>query len=191
MQRLVQIKTPELFAIRNSNPRCTRVFQCCCCRVGSTLSFWQHFRPRYWLCKLCPPYYSAVDVTWSESLFKNQRLFCSILQTIAPSKNLLIFGTNDRSNAKYATNTAMVSNIGHGYIRVKKFSASALQMTVCTVALWHLSHFVMTSITLRAAVTLELKKRDKQTKRVYIARTAVTRKLFGFHVTAVRACLFV
>ena len=36
-----------------------------------------------------------------------------------------------------------------------------------------------------AAVTLELKKRAKQTKSVYIARTAVTWKLFSFHVTAV------
>ena len=42
-----------------------------------------------------------------------------------------------------------------------------------------------------AAVTLELKKRAKQTKRVYIARTADTWKLNSFHVTAVRACLFV
>ena len=42
-----------------------------------------------------------------------------------------------------------------------------------------------------AAVTLELKKRAKQTKSVYIVRTAVTWKLFSFHVTAVRACLFV
>ena len=42
-----------------------------------------------------------------------------------------------------------------------------------------------------AAVTLELKKRAKQTKSVYIARTAVTWKLFSFHVPAVRAiCLF-
>ena len=39
-----------------------------------------------------------------------------------------------------------------------------------------------------AAVTLELKKpRAKQTKSVYIARTAVTWKLFSFHVSAVRA----
>ena len=43
----------------------------------------------------------------------------------------------------------------------------------------------------QAAVTLELKKRAKQTKSVYIARTAVTWKLKSFHVTAVRAiCLF-
>ena len=42
-----------------------------------------------------------------------------------------------------------------------------------------------------AAVTLELKKRAKQTKSVCMARTAVTWKLFSFHVTAVRAiCLF-
>ena len=54
--------------------------------------------------------------------------------------------------------------------------------------------YLLSSISLpkyTAAVTSELKKRAKQTKRVYIARTAVTRKLFGFHVTAVRACLFV
>ena len=44
---------------------------------------------------------------------------------------------------------------------------------------------------LKAAVTLELKKRAKQTKSVYIARTADTWKLFSFHVTAVWACLFV
>ena len=42
-----------------------------------------------------------------------------------------------------------------------------------------------------AAVTLELKKRDMQTESVYIARAAVTLKLFSFHVAAVRACLFV
>ena len=35
-----------------------------------------------------------------------------------------------------------------------------------------------------AAVTLELKKRAKQIKSVYIARTAVTWELFSFHVTA-------
>ena len=40
-----------------------------------------------------------------------------------------------------------------------------------------------------AAVTLELKKRAKQTKSVYTARTADTGKRTGFHVTAVRAML--
>ena len=40
----------------------------------------------------------------------------------------------------------------------------------------------------KAAVTLELKKQAKQTESVYTKREW---KLFSFHVTAVRACLFV
>ena len=52
-----------------------------------------------------------------------------------------------------------------------------------------LAGFFSSSVTaaIRAAVTLELKKRAKETKSVYIDRTADTRKLNSFHVTAVRA----
>ena len=65
---------------------------------------------------------------------------------------------------------------------------------------YHTQKFALTRPLLRcflqsqwsmAPVTLELKKRAKQTKSIYIARTADTWKLNSFHVTAVRGiCLF-